>query len=190
MEASFMKALSTFAVAAFLVFSVSCTKESKKSDNQAEIGAEAQAAKVTAQAAEQAPAQADELALAEPGGECGGGGGEGGSCCGGGGGEGGQGGQGGSCCGGSGGHGPAQGAVQTAAVPDDAVWTTFKVSGMKCGNCAKRIQSTLAGVDGVLGVTADHGAGEVKIATAPGTDDVRAKIAPRINELGYKVLDI
>jgi copper chaperone CopZ len=169
-----MKAFATIAVATFLVFSASCTKESKKTD-KAEVGAEAQAARVMA------PGESGELAAApaEQGGECGQAG-EGGSCCGGGG-------EGGSCCGG-GGHGQAE--VQTAAVPDSAVWTTFKVGGMKCGNCAKRIQSSLADLDGVLGVAADHGAGEVKIATAPGTEDVRAKVAPRITELGYKVLDI
>jgi copper chaperone CopZ len=172
-----MRAFATIAVATFLVFSASCTKESKKTD-KAELGAEAQAARVMA------PGESGELAAApaEQGGECGQAG-EGGSCCGGSGG-----GEGGSCCGGGQGHGQAE--VQTAAVPDSAVWTTFKVGGMKCGNCAKRIQSSLAGLEGVLGVTADHGAGEVKIATAPGTEDVRATVAPRITELGYKVLDI
>jgi copper chaperone CopZ len=177
-----MRVFATISVAAFLVFSASCTKESKKTD-KAEVGAEAQAAKVMA------PGQSEELAAApaEQGGACGEAG-EGGSCCGGAGG--GEAGEGGSCCGGSGGHGHGKAAVQTAGIPDGAVWTTLRVGGMKCGNCAERIQSSLAGVEGVLGVTADHGAGEVKIATAPGTEDVRNKITPRITELGYKVLDI
>lgn len=91
----------------------------------------------------------------------------------------------GSCCGGAG-HTPAD----KAPVPPDAVWITLKVSGMRCGNCANKIRTTLADMDEVLGVEADHETGEVKIAAAPGADGVRGKVAPRIDALGYTVLEL
>jgi len=71
--------------------------------------------------------------------------------------------------------------------PADAVWTTLQVKGMHCGGCAKKIETAVAGLDGVFDVTADYKSGEVRIATAPGTNDVRKRVTPAIDKLGYRV---
>ncbi len=72
-------------------------------------------------------------------------------------------------------------------VPADAVWTTLQVKGMHCGGCAKKIETAVSAMDGVFDVTADYKSGEVRIATAPGTGDVRAQVTPAIDKLGYRV---
>jgi copper chaperone CopZ len=74
-----------------------------------------------------------------------------------------------------------------AEIAADAVWTELHVTGMHCGDCARRIERTLREVDGVVGVTADQATGLVRVAMAPGTKDARAQVAPRIDALGYHV---
>jgi copper chaperone CopZ len=91
-------------------------------------------------------------------------------------------GQGGSCCGGA----MAAPSGEAAPVPADAVWTSFQVTGMKCGGCARKIERALAGVDGVLGVEVDHVAAQVRVATVKGVD-ARRVAAPAIDALGYRV---
>jgi copper chaperone CopZ len=101
------------------------------------------------------------------GGSCGGGGGE--SC-------------GGSSCG-------CEAAMATRAprnVPADAVWTQVDVKGMRCGGCEKKIEAALAGIEGVYDVDADHSAGRVRIATAPTARDVRDRVVPQIESLGFR----
>lgn len=159
-----------------LLASFGCVKETANKGSESQASATEQAGAAMAMTST-TPAQTpgiDGIEASAASHECGGGG----ACCGGGGG---------SCCGGA---AHAQVATEAAPVPANAVWTTLRVGGMRCGNCAKRIQTSLAGVEGVLGVTADHTTGEVKIAAAPDMQDVRGKVAPQIDSLGYKVLDI
>jgi copper chaperone CopZ len=75
-------------------------------------------------------------------------------------------------------------AVARRAVPADAEWKTIPVSGMTCGGCERRIIASLGKVDGVLAVEADAELGQVRIATARGSDLRDAAVA-KINELGY-----
>jgi copper chaperone CopZ len=90
---------------------------------------------------------------------------------------------GGNCCGGM---AEASASVPVEA-PADALWTEMKVSGMHCGMCARKIESAVAVVEGVVAVTADPTTGLVRIATARGARDIRAEVTPRIDALGYRV---
>lgn len=69
-------------------------------------------------------------------------------------------------------------------VPEDAEWKTIQVSGMTCGGCERRITANLGKVDGVLAVEADAELGQVRIATARGSD-LRKVAVDAINQLGY-----
>lgn len=69
-------------------------------------------------------------------------------------------------------------------VPQDAEWKTIQVSGMTCGGCERRITANLGKVDGVLAVEADAELGQVRIATARGSD-LRKVAVDAINQLGY-----
>ncbi len=56
----------------------------------------------------------------------------------------------------------------------------LNVSGMDCTQCERRIETTLARLDGVVRSKADHGAGVVTVVINPATaseDAVRASIA-------------
>lgn len=78
-------------------------------------------------------------------------------------------------------------AVEQKPVPADAQWTVFQVEGMHCGGCARRIQTRLAQLDGVVGSEVDLGAHTVRVAVKHGVD-ARAIAAPAIDELGYRVV--
>ncbi len=74
--------------------------------------------------------------------------------------------------------------VARREVPADADWKVIPVTGMTCGGCERRIIASLGKVDGVLAVEADAELGQVRIATAHGTD-VREVAVEKINQLGY-----
>jgi copper chaperone CopZ len=74
-----------------------------------------------------------------------------------------------------------------APVPAEAVWTSLAVDGMTCDGCARRIELTLAHVEGVVGVRVDHAAGKVEVASEGDATAVRDRVAPRIAQLGYTV---
>lgn len=78
-------------------------------------------------------------------------------------------------------------AVQAKPVPADAEWQALEVEGMHCGGCARRIQTRLAQLDGVVGSEVDLGTHTVRVAVKKGVD-ARALAAPAINELGYRVV--
>ncbi len=108
---------------------------------------------------------------------------KGGSCCGGSGG-------GGSCGGGAGCGGMCGGAMAAPTPPTDgpadAAWSSLKVSGMRCGGCAKRIMAAVGKLDGVVAVQADHGTGQVLWAVHKGDRDRRDVVAGEIQKLGYQ----
>jgi len=76
--------------------------------------------------------------------------------------------------------------VQWGPLPENTAWTAIHVSGMKCGGCAKKIETALHKVDGVKGVKIDWQAGKVEIAVA-GNRDARAIAKPIVDSLGYHV---
>lgn len=108
---------------------------------------------------------------------------KGGSCCGGGAG-------GGTCGGGAGCGGMCGGAMAAPTPPTDgpanAAWSSLKVSGMRCGGCAKRIMAAVGKLDGVVAVQADHGTGQVLWAVHKGDRDRRDLVAGEIQKLGYQ----
>ena len=57
---------------------------------------------------------------------------------------------------------------------------------MRCGGCAKRIETALRNVNGVLGVKTDVSHAAVQVAVAKGAD-ARAIAKPVIDGLGYQV---
>ncbi len=71
-------------------------------------------------------------------------------------------------------------------IPKDAQWASLTVDGMHCGGCARRIQSRLAQLDGVVGSEVDLGTHTVRVAVKKGID-ARAIATPAIDELGYHV---
>lgn len=158
-----MKAFVSIVAAGLIALGVACAKDSAETRTAKDEPAAAAKAAAQEGAARMATAHAEDPAD-----------GTGHSCAGDG-----------TCCGGQ-----MQPAPAGAPVPADAVWTTMKVKGMKCGGCANRIKTSLAGMEGIIDVTADHTTGEVKIAAAPGTQDVAARVRPHLDALGYKVLDI
>ena len=88
-------------------------------------------------------------------------------------------------CGEMGGCGGGE-AVTWGPLPEGTPWTALHVTGMKCGGCAKKIESALAKVDGVKGVKIDWQAGKVEIAVAEGKD-ARTLAKPVVDSLGYHV---
>ena len=77
-------------------------------------------------------------------------------------------------------------AVNWGPLPEGTPWTALHVTGMKCGGCAKKIESALAKVDGVKGVKIDWQAGKVEVAVGEGKD-ARAIAKPVVDSLGYHV---
>lgn len=77
-------------------------------------------------------------------------------------------------------------AVTWGPLPEGTPWTALHVTGMKCGGCAKKIESALAKVDGVKGVKIDWQAGKVEVAVQEGKD-ARAIAKPVVDSLGYHV---
>lgn len=99
---------------------------------------------------------------------------------------GGEHGGGGECAGGCDQWNEAAGAVIARDVPADAVWTTLKVTGMRCSGCEQRIIANVGSIDGVLAVEADAELGQVRVAMAKGKDLLEQQAADRINSLGYR----
>jgi copper chaperone CopZ len=77
-------------------------------------------------------------------------------------------------------------AVSWGPLPEGTAWTQLHVTGMKCGGCAKKIESALAKVDGVKGVKIDWQAGKIEVAVQEGKD-ARAITKPVVDSLGYHV---
>jgi copper chaperone CopZ len=77
-------------------------------------------------------------------------------------------------------------APAAAEIPKDATWQALTVDGMHCGGCARRIQTRLAQLDGVVGSEVDLGTHTVRVAVKKGVD-ARAIATPAIDELGYHV---
>jgi copper chaperone CopZ len=89
-------------------------------------------------------------------------------------------------CGEAGGRCGGGEAVTWGPLPEGTPWTALHVTGMKCGGCAKKIESALAKVDGVKGVKIDWQAGKVEVAVQDGKD-ARAIAKPVVDSLGYHV---
>jgi copper chaperone CopZ len=73
-----------------------------------------------------------------------------------------------------------------AVLPAGTPWTVLHVTGMHCGECAKKIERALAKVDGIRGVKIDLGTQKVEIAVSDG-HDARTIAKPVIDGLGYHV---
>jgi Cu+-exporting ATPase len=71
-------------------------------------------------------------------------------------------------------------------LPAGTPWTALHVTGMHCGECAKKIERALAKVDGVRGVKIDLATQKVEIAVSEG-HDARTIAKPVIDGLGYHV---
>ena len=63
--------------------------------------------------------------------------------------------------------------------------TPITVNGMTCGHCVKAVETELAKIHGVTGVSADLGSGSVTITSA--TDVDGAAIAAAVDEAGYEL---
>ena len=61
----------------------------------------------------------------------------------------------------------------------------FKVNGMMCEGCEKRVQNVIQEIDGVIDVKADHKVGIVEINTEKEIDESIIKEA--IEDIGYEV---
>ena len=61
----------------------------------------------------------------------------------------------------------------------------FKVNGMMCEGCEKRVQNVIKEIDGVIDVKADHKVGIVEINTEKEIDESIIKEA--IEDIGYEV---
>jgi copper chaperone CopZ len=72
-------------------------------------------------------------------------------------------------------------------VPKDAVWTTLSVEGMTCGGCEQRIIANVGSIEGIFAVEADAELGQVRVATAKGSDGLKREAADKISSLGYRV---
>ena len=71
-------------------------------------------------------------------------------------------------------------------VPADATWTIYRVSGMKCGGCERRVIAKLGTLEGVVGVEADAEMGQVRVATSPKSPDAAKRAREALNGL-YKI---
>jgi copper chaperone len=77
--------------------------------------------------------------------------------------------------------------VAKRGVPDNAVWHSFKVEGMTCGGCERRVTAKLGELEGIVSVEADAELGQVRVAFADGKKVVDAAAA-KIESLGYRVV--
>ena len=73
-----------------------------------------------------------------------------------------------------------------AVLPAGTPWIALHVTGMRCGECAKKIERALAKVDGIRGVKVDLDTQKVEIAVTDG-HDARIMAKPVIDGLGYHV---
>jgi copper chaperone CopZ len=158
--------LAICAIVSLSLSSVACTRESSDTEN-----------KTPTAAAKPAPLPAEPVA-AEAQAE-----GEGSTCAG----EGEMGGECGKEAGGCNKWDEAADQVTARAVPKEAVWKAFKVSGMTCGGCERRVIANIGKLDGVVGVEADAELGQVRIATASGDKSAADRASRAIGDLGYRV---
>jgi copper chaperone CopZ len=66
----------------------------------------------------------------------------------------------------------------------------FRVAGMDCGTCERRLQTVLGRLDGVGGVDADHAAGVVRVRFDPArvtSEALARQAAARIADAGFTV---
>lgn len=63
----------------------------------------------------------------------------------------------------------------------------FEVKGMTSGSCEKRVENTIMGVNGVLGVTADAGTGAVTVKCDDNFTSYNA-LKTAIRNAGYQVI--
>ena len=70
---------------------------------------------------------------------------------------------------------------------DEAVWHNFKVEGMTCGGCERRVIANVGAIEGVLAVEADAELGEVRVATGPDGAKLALTAADKIRSLGYRI---
>lgn len=78
---------------------------------------------------------------------------------------------------------------KTEIVPADQVETvSYRVEGMTCPSCEEHVRHGVAGVDGVIDVTADYRTGMAKVRFDRGRTDTEA-IRQAIDGTGYKVKD-
>ncbi|MEV6445034.1 heavy metal-associated domain-containing protein [Amycolatopsis sp. NPDC051716] len=63
--------------------------------------------------------------------------------------------------------------------------STYTVTGMTCGHCARSVEEGIRGLDGVTGVAVDLGTGAVTVRStaALSADDVRGAV----EEAGYRL---
>lgn len=66
--------------------------------------------------------------------------------------------------------------------------STLKVDGMKCQNCANRVEKTVSSLPGVYDVAVDLDAKTVAL-TYDSAQINRSSLAAAIDNLGYKVAD-
>ncbi len=79
--------------------------------------------------------------------------------------------------------------TKTVIVPADQVDTaTYQVAGMTCPSCEEHVRYGVAGVDGVIDVTADYRTGKAVVRFDRGRTDIEA-IRRAIDATGYKVKD-
>ena len=63
----------------------------------------------------------------------------------------------------------------------------FRVNGMTCSACERRIEKALGQVDGVVRSAADHRAKSVKVAFDPARTSAQT-VEARIKQAGYEVV--
>lgn len=61
------------------------------------------------------------------------------------------------------------------------------VQGMDCAGCGQRLAAAVQRVEGVRSASADHAAGVLEVALAPGAN--RGAVTARVAEAGYTVTD-
>ena len=60
--------------------------------------------------------------------------------------------------------------------------TTYAVTGMTCGHCARAVTEEVRGIDGITGVQVDVATGTVRVEGAGFTDE---QVAEAVDEAGY-----
>jgi len=77
--------------------------------------------------------------------------------------------------------------VAKRSIPENAKWDTFKVSGMHCGGCERRVIANLGKLSGVVSVEADAELGQVRVASISDAK-VHDTAAQTIESLGYQIV--
>lgn len=88
-------------------------------------------------------------------------------------------------CGGGGGKKE----VKSSAVARETATIEVSITGMTCTGCENTIQSSLAEVPGVIGVTASHTAGNAIVEYNPALVD-SVKIKEAVNSCGYNAVKV